>query len=298
MIDGLKKVGLAFLSMMMFGFVIIIITIPFNIMSDTNNEGEISQKYSEKGLYFGPKHYVKLDNGSISKVSKKEIYELEIGDTYTITKTDSMKSALFAGSILFPFALFILWLDWLIISSIYYETKFIQWIEKKQKNHERKLTKIGKFIVEIIIVLFIMTTFVVTPFIGKNLFHKIVPIGKQETNAVVLEKEKDVSSVGKYGVKVTNTLTLYYIDQSGYSYQTKKDVSSSTYDRYDEETLIPITYRAKNPYDTFVTSKSLSGLLSVLLRIDTMAILVFIYLNYFFIKRYVKKIKKMKENLT
>lgn len=103
MLNWIKKAALFSLAILLLFMVIVCIFVPFNSMNemDTEAESPIIQKYSTKGLYMGPSYYVKMLNGDRYDVSKKEIFQLQVGDTYGAQKKSSMKMAVFLGVIFF-----------------------------------------------------------------------------------------------------------------------------------------------------------------------------------------------------
>src|SRR5699024_7232672 len=294
---GIKKIGLFIFAMFMFLFAIVMACTPLMVLSDKDEEILVDHKYSSKGLYFNLHYHVASEDGASPKVSKGKFSELQIGDTYIYSKENSIKDALLMGLIAIPFALFIIWFVWVLLSGIFAQTRLIQWIHKKEEkiSNNKKFATFAKYVGETVIVLMIVASVVIYSFVGRNIFYKINPIGKSLVQAEILDKEKEITSAGKAGIRETNTFTLEYGDQSGTSYRTEKDVSSLTYDTYSEGEEIDINYRNQNPYDTFIHFHSIkeafSEMFSLLLRVDSIAMILFIYVDYYFIKRYIKKWK-------
>ncbi|WP_368901723.1 hypothetical protein [Oceanobacillus oncorhynchi] len=113
-------------------------------------------------------------------------------------------------------------------------------------------------------------------------------MGKEEVMAEIVDKEQERTSF-RGGVIKIYTFTLQYQDQTGTTYETEKDVSSFTYHSYKYKKVIPIVYRTKNPYDTFIKTNNLGEILSTLIRWESFFMLVGIFINYFLIKRIIEE---------
>ncbi|GIO23034.1 hypothetical protein [Oceanobacillus sp. J11TS1] len=291
MLDWFKKAAWFSLAILLVFLAIVCLFVPFNSMTETDIDAEspIIQKYSTKGLYMGPSYHVKMLNGDGYDVSKKEMYQLQIGDTYGTQKNSSIKNAIKLGVILYPVSLFILWVAWLIFSGTFPELKLVQWVYKKEEAHEGKLKYIKEIAIKIIIPLFVVISMIIFALIGKNVFYKIYPVGKEEVMAEIVDVEQENKIVPNAGVREINTFALQFEDHTGTTYETEKDVSSFTYDLYRNEQYIPITYRTNHPYDIFIHSNTFREILSVLMRLDSFALFLVIYLNYYTIKTFIKK---------
>ncbi|MFD1414838.1 hypothetical protein [Oceanobacillus jeddahense] len=88
MLDWIKKAAWFSLAILLLFLAIVCIFVPFNSMNETDTDAKspIIQKYSTKGLYMEPSYYVKMRNGDGYGISRKEIYQLQIGDTYGAQK--------------------------------------------------------------------------------------------------------------------------------------------------------------------------------------------------------------------
>lgn len=293
MIEGIKKVGIFIFCILMFIMGIIFMTLPFTVPSFTDEEWTVDRLYSSKGIYFGLDYAVVSEDEKHQRLSKSEINDLHIGDTYIATKKESIKTAFFIGLIAIPFGAFMLWIAWVLLSEeVFVNTKLMQKIQKKRLHHhtKKKHNKFGKYMVEVLAVGFIITTIVIYSLIGRNVFYKINPIVSTPTQAEIMDKEEERGSFR--GSSTKYTFTIQYDDRSGNQYETEKDVSSVTYRKYKVGRYVPIKYVDKNPYNTFIRSTSLgeaiNGMLSILFKLESIAMLLLIYINYFFIKRYIK----------
>lgn len=293
MIEGIKKIGIFILCILMFIVGIVFMTLPFTVPSFTDEEWTIDRLYSSKGIYFGLDYAVVSEDEKYQRLSKSEINDLHIGDTYIATKKESIKSAFFMGLIAIPFGAFMIWFVWVLLSGeVFVNTKLMQTIQKKRLHHHTKKrhNKFGRYMMEVLAVSLIITTIVIYSFIGRNVFYKINPVMTTQTQAEIMEKEEERGSFR--GSSTTYTFTIQYEDQSGIQYESEKDVSSVTYRKYKVGRYVPIKYVDKNPYNTFIRSTSLgeaiNGMLSILFKLESIAMLLLIYINYFFIKRYIK----------
>src|SRR5699024_3708419 len=114
--------------------------------------------------------------------------------------------------------------------------------------------------------------------VAKNVVYKVIPFGKTDTVAEILDHEKSRSLNPKGPGITTYTLTYQYQDEDGESYKTKKSVSSVTYNFYKDRSFMPILYRSNAPYDTYVDNHSVSEFLSTVISIPTFIYAIIGYL--------------------
>ncbi|MDA3129451.1 hypothetical protein ACFPTR_03665 [Aliibacillus thermotolerans] len=121
------------------------------------------------------------------------------------------------------------------------------------------------------------TVFVTIVFVGLSLFsftfllngfHKIVPIGQVETEAVIASKhsEREWQVYHFRFDTVTDPLfqfELNYTDQDGVSRRVIKEVTHHTFHQYDAFDSLPISYRSSNPFDIFVRGTTLTDVLDI-----------------------------------
>jgi len=293
MIEGIKKIGMFILCILMIIVGIVFMTLPFTVPSFTDEEWTVDRLYSSKGIYFGLDYSVVSEDEKHQGLSKSEINDLHIGDTYIATKKESIKTAFFMGVIAIPFGALMIWFAWVLLSEEVFEnTKLMQKMQKKRLHHhtKKKHNKFGRYMMEVLAVGIIITTIVIYSLIGRNVFYKINPVLTTHTEAEIMDKEEERGSFR--GTSTKYTFTIQYEDQSGTQYETEKDVSSVTYRKYKVGRYVPIKYVDKNPYNTFIRSTTLgeaiNGMLSILFKLESIAMLLLIYINYFFIKRYIK----------
>src|SRR5699024_3865377 len=151
----------------------------------------VDRLYSSKGIYFGLDYAVVSEDDKYQRLSKSEINDLHIGDTYIATKKESIKSAFFMGLIAIPFGSFMIWFVWVrVCGEVFVHTKMMQTIQKKRLHHHTKKrhNKFGRYMMEVLAVSLIITTIVIYSFIGRNVFYNINPVMTTQTQAEIMEK--------------------------------------------------------------------------------------------------------------
>src|SRR5699024_8136521 len=83
-----------------------------------------------------------------------------------------------------------------------------------------------------IIIVYSLCAVVFILLVSKNLFFKVIPIGKTETEGLIVEQDYNINitSQGDYS---TYDLTIQFLDEEGKEYQVNKAVSSSTFNDYE-----------------------------------------------------------------
>src|SRR5699024_1240655 len=178
MIEGIKKIGIFILCILMFIVGIVFMTLPFTVPSFTDEEWTVDRLYSSEGISFGLDYAVVSEDDKYQRLSKSEINDLHIGDTYIATKKESIKSSFFMGLIAIPFGSSMIWFVWLLLSrEIFVNTKMMQTIQKKRLQHHTKKrhNKFARYMMEVLAVRLIITTIVIYSFIGRNVFYNINP---------------------------------------------------------------------------------------------------------------------------
>lgn len=260
----------------------------------TNEDQIVEDKFTHKGLYFANQYFVKLSNGETNSVFKHDFNALEKGDAFQpFFQSLSWKDFWFIFFITGFF--FISWiaLAYFCALEIFRETKLFQKLEEVreeiiewfislfQKNEQTKERwKKWSFFV-LIIALSI-------PYIlmAKNVVIKVIPVGKESTIAQVQDHEI-MEATGYRALSDTYTLTYTFKDKNKQSYKTKKDVSSYTYHKYANADNIPVFYRKRFPYETFIDTRSAGEVFSTLFRSSNFALLINASLLIYFIKKYI-----------
>lgn len=263
------------------------------IYESTNGEKAptVAAKYSEKGLYFGPQYFIESEDGIPSRVSKKEIDDLEIGDPYTVHRSGLSSRDLLLSGIIFLLGLsFFLFIIFSLVSTIFQETRLIKWLSNRWETRKRRSRKIRPFLKKATTITVVVIITIPLLFIGKNLFYKVMPYGKTQVEAEIIDRDQDVQR-GSRVVIQTYTLTLEYKNETGALYKTRKDVTRKTYDLYVDQRSIPIAYRNSNPLDVFIANQSIREWISPLFRLETLFLLTMIYLTYFILRKMIKREK-------
>lgn len=121
-----------------------------------------------------------------------------------------------------------------------------------------------------------------------NVIVKIMPVGKESAIAEIQDSEI-VKSTGRRVLSNTYTLTYTFQDNNNGVYKTKKDVSSYTYYKYVNASNIPIMYRKRFPYETFIDTQSIGEVISTLIRFSNFPLLINAGLLVYFIKKFINK---------
>lgn len=239
---------------------------------------------------------MKLSDGETHSVFKRKFNALEQGDTYQpFFQALSWKDfwLIFFGAGL-VFILFIS-LAYFFALEIFRKTRLFQKLEEIrgkviarflalfQKNKEtRELWKKWSFLA--LIIAFSIPYVMIT----KNVLVKIIPVGKENVIAEVQDSEI-VKSTGRRVLSNTYTLTYTFKDNNHEVYKTKKDVSSYTYYKYADASNLPVMYRKKFPYETFIDTQSIGEVISTLIRFSNFPLLINAGLLVYFIKKFINK---------
>src|SRR5699024_3916307 len=166
-----KKIGIFILCILMFIVGIVFMTLPFTVPSFTDEEWTVDRLYSSKGIYFGLDYAVVSEDEKYQRLSKSEINDLHIVDTYIATKKESIKSVFLMCLIVIAFGALMIWFVSLLLSGeVFVNTKLMQIIQKKRIHHHTKKrhNKFGRYMMEVLAVSLIITTIVIYSFISRN----------------------------------------------------------------------------------------------------------------------------------
>lgn len=242
---------------------------------------EVEDKFTHKGLYFAQQYVVQLSNGDTHSVYKRDFDALEKGDAYhpflnVLSLKDFLLICIISG------AFMILWLSmaYFFAFLIFQETKLFQKLEAKRKKmlewfvsivakDEKTEERWKKWSLLVLIVVLSIPYVLIT----KNIIIKTMPMGKESATGVIVDREI-VKSTSIRRISNTYTLTYIFKDQDKQTYKTKKDVSHQTYRDYAYEPTIPIFYRRKFPYETFIDTKSVGEVISAIFRRSNVALVI------------------------
>lgn len=291
----LKWLGLIGVTFLAFGMIVLFFTETSGMWGPSESQ-VVEDKFMHKGLYFSKQYYIELSNGETHSIFKRDFKELEEGDSFKpFFQSVSWKDFwLISFGVLLFFTLWIC-LAYFFAFLIFHKTSLFQKLEDKRKQVMKWLIstvrrnektrgpwKKASFLVLIIVV--------IIPYIliGKNVLIKVMPLGKESAIAEVDDREM-IRSTGRGASSNRYTLTYTYKDKNNQSYKVKKDVSSATYDKYAKGSNIPIYYRKKFPYETFVDAQSVGEILSAVFRYSNFILLINAGLFIYLTKRFIDK---------
>lgn len=256
----------------------------------------VEEKFTHKGLYFSNQYLVKLSDGETHSVFKQKFNALGQGDTYQpFFQALSWKDfwmILFGTGVMFM--LFISGAYFFALE-IFQETRLFQKLEdirekiidwflalfqRSEKTKERwKKWSFLALIIALSIPYVMMT---------KNVVVKLIPVGKESVIAQIHDREI-VKKTRYRAPSDTYTITYTFKDRNNQSYKTKKDVSSYTYYKYADLSYLPIMYRKKFPYETFIDTQSIGEVISTLIRSSNIPLALNAGLLAYFIKKFIDK---------
>lgn len=265
-------------------------------LMESNEEGIIEEKHTYKGFYFTQFYIVTLSNGKSHNVYKHQFNQLEAGDVYQpFFKKASWKEFLLYTLGLGVFFLMMGWVVYVLVMDLLSEKKWVQAFEVKRKKvatwiaSKFEVSEEGKKKWKQR-VLFLLIISIMIPFllIGKNMLVKINPIGKQYALATIQDREVYDNYSFRSGSGPIYRLTYTFEDTNNSTYKTTKEVSSYTYEIYKDESYIPIHYRERFPYETFIEIQSWKEIISAVLKWSNITLLIFFSLLWYFIKLYIE----------
>ncbi|GKV67183.1 MULTISPECIES: hypothetical protein [unclassified Sporosarcina] len=248
----------------------------YDLLSAEPSNAFIVEKTAAKGLFTSPAYYVwtEIEDGegtrSLNRVSKSQMENIEIGDTFNGYSTGSSSFSslrdILADSFFYLIVFFLLGFLTLccfiaLIFSVL-ETRRPgkkkspkrqvkqKQNRKRRKNGGRKRTGWGIAGAAVLVFLLISGRFVL------NLIRKLLPFGKTEAEALIIDKSEDISY--RRHEDSVHELIVSFRDQAGQNIEVMRDVTSSTYNQYDIGSMLPIAYRSADPYDIFVRGTSIT----------------------------------------
>lgn len=284
------------------GFLIADYMDEYNLFAAEKQEVTIIDKVGSKGLFTPPAYFVRVElpSGEISpylnRISKGQINKFDQGDTLTGFSTYSgefstirdffFDSIFFAGGILL-FGLFTLVGIFVLLTEIPAVDRFIN--EKTFMG--RTSTGNGMKILTVTMAVFIYFS---ARFLY-NLFHKLVPFMKTNTEAKIIDTYSDVS-FRRYEDSIYQ-FTLLFEDNAGNKMEVIKDVTRNTFDHYSIGNSLSITYRNLNPYDIFIHPTTMVDAIQTLFYTESFVYLcliaVVLFTGYVLLKR-----KRDREKIT
>lgn len=126
--------------------------------------------------------------------------------------------------------------------------------------------------------------------VALNLVRKVLPFGKTETEALVLDRNYEIS-YRKYADSKYE-FVISFEDTHGQNFRVIKDVTQYTYQQYSVGDKLPIAYRDANPYDVFVHETSIEDVIQMLFTSQILVYTVITGVVVFSIWAMYKKRKK------
>lgn len=282
-----KEIGGIILFTLFFGLITIFLIIDYveeyNLAYITKEDVVIVDKIGDKGLFTQPTYFVRvlLPNGKeanyLNRVSKHQIKNLNLGDTISGFSTSPHKFStirdLLYDSIYFLLAISLFGLITvcgviLLITQIpavdhFLETNtFLGRTSKKRRTPKRNHTRnrMKRLVGIVAILLFFVGKFLM------NLFLKLFPFMKTNTNAMIIDNDSYVT-YRKYEDS-SFELTLLFRDENGEIIKVMKDVTQHTFNKYEVGDTLPIAYRNSNPYDLFISKTTVSDVFHTIFYVE------------------------------
>lgn len=292
-----KKEALGFVILTLFlGMITVSLIFSFveeyNLAAATEEQGIVTDKVGEKGLFTPPYYYVRVElpNGEESqylhRVSKQQIDNLDIGDKIDgltihgsfFTMRDFIYESLFFIGAILLFGLVTLLVLFVLISEIPFIKRLINktFLGRPAKENGYK----------ILIVMTIIFAYVAGRFL-LNLYRKIIPIGQTKTEAVIIDELADRSFRRHEDSRFE--FSIQFKNEHGENIEVIKEVTANTFEKYFVGDNIPISYRNGNHYDVFINEMTTTDLIQSLfyhqsIMYIVMTVLVLI-IGYILIKK-------------
>ena len=256
----------------------------YDLMSTEPKTETVASIVGTKSLFTPPAYNVKIEqpdgtpSEELYRISKKQMEELTQGDelegyatgpTGFSTGRDILIDSMFylAGIGVLGFLAFCCLVATILsipaIEQAEQKSAYKRHVKKKRKKHKKnkkmKQQDTGWGIAGAIVLFFL---FFASRFL-LNLFRKVMPFGKTETEAVIFDKYSYVT-YRKHEDSIRE-LTVAFDDQDGNTIQVVKDVTRNTYTDYDIGDRLPIAYNPSSPYDVFVRGTSIQDTFQALL---------------------------------
>lgn len=270
----------------------------YSVLHANKTKGIIVSKRAEKGLYSSPTYYadVMMYEGKVVpepitnevRVTKKQIQGIDLGEEiagYTVngrqfhTLIDMLHDGFFY---LLFIGLGILVMVGMIIWGLYQIKpiqKFILFLLGKFDKMLKKLFALSPFkkaefsFTKFILIIVGMGYLVLASSFANNLYHKIKPYGKVLTDAEVTFKTWDIYLDHDHLPVTKYYFTLEFLDEKNEDIEVTKEVSRSTYNKYESHDTLQISYLNNNPYQVFIQRLSFWEILSSLFTLRMQVIL-------------------------
>lgn len=275
----------------------------YPIFSEERSEAEVVEKISKKGLFFTPTYYVRvelpdfdksIEGGNLNRVTKKQLENLELGDTIKGVQGLGLNFHTTYDMIIDGF--FILSLASLF-GTLTFLGLFLIFTEIPAVERLFKGSFIWRWVKGISILSFLFIPLSVSIyFVGRwliNLFFKILPFRQMKIDAKIVGMNTETVSLGRRGSSTSHFLTVQFEDAQSKVHHVMKEITSHSYDQYDTGDMIEISYRIGNPYDVFVTGITPNDVVNLIFNFKFLmimgAILIMSWVSYGLYKNGIKK---------
>lgn len=248
----------------------------YNLLDAEKTRATVLAKTAEKGLFRPPAYYVKVDwneksgdlhEGVLNRISSRQMKNIEVGDEisgYLVSENHFITLLDLAtdGLLLFFFLVFLFLMVIALVSAwvgnMFSAAKKQNKKKRKRKKGKKKSTKrrqneekcfgIGFYL---FVVFFVIVGFFSVTALWNGM-QKVSPVGKVETEAVIVDKYAERQWQTTYHFNPLYQLTLQFTDHEGNEYQMKKEVTPNTYNKYSISDTILISYKNDDPFDIFI----------------------------------------------
>lgn|SRR5699024_2569344 len=146
-----------------------------------------------------------------------------------------------------------------------------------------------KSVVYILFSIYLIVGIVMLFLVGINTFNKVNKLNLTKTEAVVLGGDWDQIRSHRGGSYSTYELFLMYEDNKEEVHITKKAVTRTTYNNYEQLDKVTLYYRNSNEYDTFIQVKSMKEFVFAFVNMFTIILALYIFSIIYIIRHKRKK---------
>src|SRR5699024_5665984 len=147
--------------------------------------------------------------------------------------------------------------------------------------------------------LYNITGVVFTGIMAVNFFHAINSWNQTEVTATEVDGEEERNIIPYRRTTYHRyDVFLRYQYKDRVKHITNKDVSNATYDKYESEETLPLSYRNNNVHDTFIANKDIGEFLTPFFRIESMLLVFYFATIVVIIRNWRKKKRKREKNRT
>lgn len=295
----------------------------YAVFQTEDHHAIVTEKFSKKSLIGMPTYFVTVDlnvTNSYDRVGNRvfawQFKQLNVrdelnghyvkGEHFLTTLDIILDSFIFLFIMLFLIVCLVVLLMWPVFK--YLDKKEDVQHSKPKKKSFTRLRKItpGKWhhhldnlsLMSILFTVFIIVCCIFASSFLVNGIHKLAPIGKTKTFAIVTDKNSE-SEINYYIGEVSDpyySLTLEFDDHHGNPVKVIKEVTRSTFKKHRNGSTVDVSYVNWNPYNVFVRDYHWFNLLEIFIYVKfdfnmiiLTALLIFAIAGY---RKWAKKRKK------